>query len=235
MKPPFAFILFVVSFVSARADLLPLSGASDLTIWGKKSNTTLTCGPDRALVMDVRAGEFAYGWAQRPLPAGAVPAQAAGLYGRFRAHPATRAQLSLTLILLDGKTQAYFSCAQGNLSESKGEWVEFFAPLADFKPERAAKTRALKAADLHEGDRVQLSLNSVGGANAVAAFDRLRFLDSAEAETLGRAIKRATLARSLLPEAQCSGAPHPRLLLTPARLQRVRAKAKDGGDGQAAY
>ncbi len=230
-----ALLGFALSVCVARADLLPLADEAALKPWGKKSNVTLARGKEGALVVEVRTGAFAYGWVQRPLPAQAVTPQTAGLYGRFRAAPENRAQLTVTLIVNDGKEHRYYSCSQGNVADSRGEWIEFYAPLAEFRPERDAKPQSLKTSDLRAGDALQLSLNSVSGARATVAFDRLRFLDRSEAATVGQAIKRAGLGRSLLPEARCAGAPHPRLLLNPERLARVRAKATAGGDAQAAY
>ncbi len=122
-----------------------------------------------------------------------------------------------------------------SLADSRGEWLEFYAPLSEFRPDRNAQARTLKASLIRAGDRLQINLNGVGGAKPTAEFDRLRVLGKAEAETAGRAVRRAALSRALLPEARCSGAPHPRLLMTPDRLRRVREKVAAGGDAQAAY
>ena len=228
-------LLVLLPLLRLSADLLPLAGETELKPWSKKVNTSLSRNKDGSLTMEVRTGEFNFGWAQCPLSADAVPAQVAGVYGRFLAAPGTRAQLGLMLLLLNGKEPVYFSCSLGRLSESGGEWLEFYAPLSDFRPERNAPKRTLKASDIRQGDRLQLNLNNVGGTQAVAEFDRLRFLDKSEADRIGHAIRRASLARTLLPESRCIGAPHPRLLMNPARLQRVRAKAAAGGEAQAAY
>ena len=227
--------LIFVSCLSVAADWVPLADDAALKSWSKKVNTSLSRNSDGSLAMEVRAGEFNFGWAQCPLSAEAVPPQTAGVYGRFRAVSGTRAQLTLMMLLLNGKESAYYSCGQGSLADSRGEWVEFFAPLSDFRPDRNAKARTLKASMIHEGDRLQLNLNNVEGASSVAEFDRLRFLRKDEVETVGRAVRRASLARALRPEPRCEGASHPRLLMNPARLQRVRAKASAGGDAQAAY
>ena len=236
MKLLHAVLLCVFSFCVVRADLLPLPDESALKQWGKKSNTTLTRGKAGSLTMEVRTNAFVFGWMQRPLPAQAVTPQAAGLYGRFRSAPENRAQITVTFILKDGKEPLYYSCTQGNLADSSGEWTEFYVPFAEFRHERGnAKTHSLKVEDLREGAAFQLSLNAINGPKAVVEFDRLRFLDKAEAATAGQAIKRTSLARSLLTEARCTGAPHPRLLLSPERLGRTRAKATAGGDGQVAY
>ncbi len=228
-------LLVFIPLLRLYADLLPLAGEAELKPWSKKVNTSLSRNKGGSLTMEVRTGDFNFGWAQCPLPADAVPVQAAGVYGRFRAAPGTQAQLGLMLILLNGKEAVYFSCSQGPLADSRGEWLEFYAPLSDFRPERNVQKRTLTASDIRQGDRLQLNLNNVGGPRAVTEFDRLRFLDKSEADTIGRALRRARLARSLLPEARCIGAPHPRLLMNPARLQRVRAKATAGGDAKAVY
>jgi len=228
--------LFVVfPLLCGAADPVPLADEAALKPWSKKSNTSLARNRDGSLTMAVRAGDVGFGWAQCPIPVGAVPAQAAGVYGRFRAAPGTQAQLGLMLLLFRGKEPTYYSCGQGSLAESRGEWLEFYAPLSEFRPDRNAPKRAVRASDIREGDRLQLNLNNVGGAKAAAEFDRLRFLRGPEAETVGRAVRRASLARALLPESQCAGAPHPRLLMNPERLRRVRAKATGGGEAQAAY
>ena len=235
LKTYFLSSLAGLPLLCAAADLLPLADEAALKTWAKKRNTVLSRSQGGALTMGVSAGEFNFGWAQCPITADALPAQAAGVYGRFRAAPGNRAQLALMLVLLDGKEPAYFSCSQGHLAESGGEWLEFYAPLSDFRPDRNAKSRTLRAAEIRPGDRLQLNLNSVGGNAAAAEFDRLRVLDAAEADAAGRAVRRAALARALLPDSRCAGPPHPRLLLTPGRLKQVRAKANGGGDAQAAY
>jgi len=220
---------------SSAVDLVPLADDAALKPWLKKVNTVLSRRAEGSLTMEVRPGTFNFGWAQCPLPAGAVTPQTAGVYGRFRAAPGTQGQLSLMVLCLNGKTSANYVCpAQALLAESRGEWLEFYVPLSDFRPEREGKA-PLNGGALRAGDRLQINLNGVAGARAVAEFDRLRFLEPSEAETVGRAVRRAGLARMLLPAELCAGAPHPRLLMNPARLQRVRAKASAGGEAQAAY
>ena len=141
MKLLHAVLLCVFSFCVVRADLLPLPDESALKQWGKKSNTTLTRGKAGSLTMEVRTNAFVFGWMQRPLPAQAVTPQAAGLYGRFRSAPENRAQITVTFILKDGKEPLYYSCTQGNLADSSGEWTEFYVPFAEFRHERGnAKT-----------------------------------------------------------------------------------------------
>lgn len=231
---PLAAALLLLSFC-ARAALLPLAPADDLKAWGRKPNTALAAEADGALAVTVTSGEFNFGWFQRPLPPGEVGPQSAGVYLRFRAPVGHRAQLTVTLIRRVGKEAFYYSCGQGNIGESRGEWIEVYAPFSDLRPERAGTPATLKAADLRPGDSLQLSLSGVGQAAVTATFDRLRFLDKAEADTVGQSIRRARTARALLPEAECAERPQPRLLLHPARLARVRAKASAGGDAQAAY
>ncbi len=236
MNPKISRLLWiVVPCLHVAADLVPLADEAALKPWSKKINTSLSRAEGGALTMAVRTGDFNFGWSQCPLPAGAVPPQAAGVYGRFRAAPGTQGQLALMMLLLNGKETDYYACSQGSLAESGGAWIEFYAPLSDFRPDRNAKARTLKPGMIRAGDRLQLNFNNVVGSKAVAEFDRLRFMEKEEAETVGRTIRRASLARTLLPDAQCAGAPHPRLLLNPARLQRVRAKAAAGGDAQAAF
>ncbi len=235
MKLCHALSFFALALCMARADLIPLPDDAALKPWGRKSNVALTRDRVGALVMEVRTNEFAFGWIQRALPAQAVPLHAMGVYGRFRSAPENRAQLTVTVILNNGKEHRYFSCPQGSVADSRGEWIEFYAPFTEFRPEPSAKAQRLKAADLREGDALQLSLSNVGASKSVVTFDRLRFLDPTEAATIGTALRRADLARTLLPESRNVGTPHPRLLLNPERLQRIRAKATDGGDGQAAY
>ena len=219
----------------AKADLLPLGDEAALKGWSKKANVGLSRNPDGSLAVEVRTNMLSFGWAQCPLSDGDLPPQAAGVYGRFRAAPGARGELGLMLVLQGGKDSVYYAWNGGPLSDSRGEWLEFYAPLSDFRPDRNAQSRALKASQIRAGDRLQINLNGVGGARPTAELDRLRFLGKAEAETAGRAVRRAALARALLPQAQCSGAPHPRLLLTPDRLRRVRAKVAAGGDARAAY
>ena len=236
MNPKLSRLLWIFApCLYVAADLVPLADEAALKPWSKKINTSLSRAEGGALRMAVRAGDFNFGWSQCPLPAAAVPPEAAGVYGRFRAAPGSQGQLALMVLLLNGKETTYYSCSQGSLAASGGAWVEFYAPLSDFRPDRNAKARTLKADMIRPGDRLQLNLNNVADSPTLAEFDRLRFLKKEESETVGRAVRRASLARTLLPDAQCTGAPHPRLLLTPERLQRVRAKAAAGGDAQAAY
>ena len=219
----------------AGADLVPLANDAALKPWGRKVNTALARNADGALAMTVQVGEFAFGWAQCPLTAADLPAQPAGVCGRVRMPKGTQAHLGVTLILPNGDAPVYYSNSQGPLA-TDGEWLEFYAPLAEFRPERNARENTLKPAMLRPGARLQLSLNNLTAKPSVAAtFDRLRILGADEAEAVGRAVRRAALARSLLPETACAGSPHPRLLMNPERLARVRAKIRAGGDAQAAH
>ena len=228
-------VMGAMAVASARADFLPLADEAALKVWSKKSNVGLSRNPDGSLAMAVRTNAFTFGWAQCPLSDKDLAPQTAGVYGRFRAAPGARGELGLMLLLLGGKDSVYYAWSGGPLADSRGEWLEFYAPLSEFRPDRNALARTLKASQIRAGDRLQLNLNGVGGVKPTAEFDRLRFLGKAEAETVGRAVRRAALARALLPEAQCSGVPHPRLLMTPDRLRRVREKVAAGGDAQAAF
>ena len=219
----------------ASADLVPLASDAALKPWSRKSNTELARNPDGSLAMTVRAEEFSFGWAQCPLAAADIPARAAGVYGRARVARGTRAQLGFTLILPNGKDPIYYTCPLSTLA-ADGEWVEFYASLPEFRPERNARESILKAAMLQPGTRLQINLSGLAATSAATTtFDRLRILPADEAETVGRAVKRATLARALLPESACAGAPHPRLLMNPERLARVRATRDGGGDARVAY
>ena len=219
----------------AGADLIPLADDAALKPWSRKVNTALTRNADGSLAMTVQVGEFTFGWTQCPLAAADLPAQPAGVYGRVRMAKGTQAHLGITLIFPNGDAPIYYSNSQGSLA-TDGEWIEFYAPLAEFRSERNARENTLKPAMLRPGTRLQLSLNGLTAKpSATATFDRLRILAADEAGTVGRAVKRAALARSLLPEAACAGAPHPRLLMNPERLARVRAKISAGGDAQTVY
>ena len=72
---------------SSAVDLVPLADDAALKPWLKKVNTVLSRRAEGSLAMEVRPGTFNFGWAQCPLPAGAVTPQTAGVYGRFRAAP----------------------------------------------------------------------------------------------------------------------------------------------------
>lgn len=219
----------------AYADLLPLADGGALKTWTQKVNVGLSRASDGSLEMTVHTGKYDYGWAQCPLSASQIPAQAAGVYGRFRAAPGTQAHLGLSMLLASDSGPAYYGCSVGLLSESGGGWVEFYVPWSSFHPERNAQARVLRAGSLRDGDRLQLNLSGLNDASAVAVLDRLCLLDKKTAAKVGPALQRAAQARLLLPEPACAGASHPRLLLNAGRLRRIRAKASAGGDGQAAY
>ena len=227
--------LSFIFLTTLQADLLPLSDASSLRRWGRKTNTDLTRGDSGNLLVDVRTGTFNFGWLQCPLTSDSVSPHAVGIYGRFRATSDNRAQLSFSLILHSGSASDYYTCSQGALSDSQGDWVEFYVPFSSLTPVRATQRRSLNASSIQPGDVLQISLNGIAGAHATAEFDRLKFLNKKEADTQGRAIARASITRSLLPAARCAGEAHPRLLFNAARVQRIRAKAASGGDDHVAY
>ncbi len=234
MKLRLYLFLCAGAMASASAAVLPMSQKDAPEKWPRKSNVTLSRGTDGALEMTVRPGEFAYGWFQRALAAEDLPARPAGLYGRYRAPAGCSATLAATLILRRDASSLYFTAQQGALLAHEG-WAEFYVPLRDFRPEGGAAAAAHTPERLRAGDTLQLSLSGLSGAPVTVTFDRLRLLGPEESATVGRAVTRATLARTLLPEAACAGAAHPRLLLTPDRVARVRARVAAGGEAAAVF
>ena len=236
MKNYFALAALLLAFAAiSRADWLPLRDDASLKNWKSKNNTRLAKGERGALLADVRTGAADYGWFQCAISTNACSRQAVGVYGRFRAEKSARSALGLALILHRGRSAEYYACSLGSLADSQGEWIEFYAPFSDLTPERNAARRRLSATDLRPDDTIEIRINGIADDHASAEFDRLSLLDARDEAGKARAIERTALARALLPESRCTGAPHPRLLLNAERLARVRAKATAGGDDQAVY
>ena len=63
----------------------------------------------------------------------------------------------------------------------------------------------------------------------------MQFLTAGDAEAVSQRCAQAARERRLLPEAEATGRPHPRLFLTRDQLPAFRAKARTGDQRQAAY
>ena len=232
-------LLFSLGASAEPLLVFDFEGADATTGWAHKSNTTVTAcatAPRRggtALRFAIDPGEFAYGWVHLPLPERDF-STAVGVHGFFRAPPGVGGRLLMHLIPSDDTGASYFESELGGLDESSGEWVEFYASIRGMRYQRGEQRR-LTAADLGPRTRIQF-LASVDGREPVAIdLDDVAVLPEQDAKGIAQRLSRLRVRRMLLPAREASGAPHPRLLLTPDVLPQYREKARAGNECQAAY
>ena len=208
--------------------------------WRHKVNTSVDVRPASpfegrgAMRFTIDPAKFSYGWVHRALPDTDM-ANMAGVYGVYRAPRGAQGQLLLHFCLrVQTPGLSYFRADLGRLADSRGEWIEFYAALADLWYERGPVRRLVPAA-LSPRDLIQF-LASVEGREPVPVdIDNVHFLNAADAKEVSRRCAKAARERLLLPEREVAAAAHPRLFFTAKRLAKYRAKAKAGDERQAAY
>jgi hypothetical protein len=208
--------------------------------WEHKVNTTVSaCTEDpfkgkAALRFTIDPAEFGFGWVNHALP-DKDHSKLAGIHGAYRAPSGATGQLRMNIFIPSvGGEPSYFGADAGPLNESDGRWIEFFASLRDLRHERGP-VRSLRPSELKPVDRIQF-IASVGTQSPVSIdVDQIEFLNADDAAPIAARCAEAARARLLLPEGEIAGPPHPRLFFTVDRLPLYRAKAKAGGERQAAY
>ncbi len=236
-------ILLLLAASSAHAQPLHLFDfeADDASLgWSYKSNTTIEPAiPQphdgrRALRFSIDPVEFSYGWIHRDLPDVDL-SELAGIHGFFRGPAGVQGTLLFHLCLpTPGEDMSYFQGDLGDLADSRGEWVEFYVGLGDLRHERGP-LRSVRERPLGPPDLMQF-MASLGTRDVTAVdIDTIRFVRADEAEPIAKRAREAARRRQLRPGHESTGAPHPRLLLTPDRLAYYQAKATAGGEVQAGY
>lgn len=199
--------------------------------WSRKDNTALSIAPESRAAITVATAEFNYGWIHRTLGADLLPPpDTAGLYGHFRADGADAGLLAVYLILAR-QSSVYFRRAVGALAESEGRWIEFYLPLSQFRSE----SMPLTLAGIDAKTKLQFSVEGIRAPTVTVEIEGLRWIPRHEADAIERRAGRAALARKLRPPDETAAAPHPRLLLTPDRLQRIRARIGASPEAAAVY
>jgi hypothetical protein len=196
------FLLFETPATAGVA--LPLTAADD---WEHKTNTSThvlpgtTADPSRPVLrFTITPGQFSYGWINRPLPATGL-GQAAGLHGFFRTADTIGGSLCCHLVLpttAAGEDASFFRFDLGLLEESEGNWVEFYAPFANFVPARGPQ-KQFRAAALTPNDRIQFLASIRGEKPASIDLCGLAFLSREEAAPLARRLARLRIRRLLSP------------------------------------
>ena len=200
--------------------------------WRSKSNTTVMRSPDTpksgrgCLRFEIDPAEFAYGWVHRNIRP-PLPGDAAGFHGWFRASRGATGKLMFYIVRGLPGEPTYYGIEIGRLSESEGEWTEFFVPWSALKRERG-KAGPPTADGLDKSDLIQF-LVSVGDRKPVRIdIDAIDAPSSQTAAVIRARVHRARLRRLLhpVPRASAHLVPHPRLLLTDACVAAVRERAK---------
>lgn len=236
--------LFVV-LLCGRALAAPLhtydfDDAKSAEGWNRKSNTVISVRPpspfkgDGAMRFTIDPAEFSFGWIHRPLPAMDF-GQLVGVGGVFRAVPGAVGHLRMYFCLhSEGRELSYFAADLGKLSDSNGQWVEFYAALRDLRYERGP-LRSLRPGALGTNDLIQFMAGVEGRRPVAVDVDQVEFLNAADAAAVAVRCAQAARGRLLMPENEIAASSHPRLFFTPERLPLYRAKAKTGDERQAAY
>ncbi|NUP99224.1 MAG: heparinase II/III family protein, partial [Armatimonadetes bacterium] len=206
--------------------------------WKHKDNTALSSAEPQAgaaaLRVSIDPTNFSYGWIHRELPE-ADYGNLRGIHGFYRAAKGVSGQLGLHLCLASpGADLSYFRGEVGALAHSQGEWVEFYLPLGVLRWERGP-IRQLRPEALGTDDLLQFIAGVEARQPVSFDLDTVSLVGPDEAPALARRLLTEQRLRQLRPEAEGSGNPHPRLLLTPDRLAGYRARATAGDDRQAVY
>jgi hypothetical protein len=197
----------------------------DVAVWGHKTNTVVVpvpaadSRPGGAVKLTVDPVEFGYGWINRAFPE-ADFTKAAGVHGFFRAKEG--AGLMCHLVFFQPEGPSYFRADLGQLRDSQGEWVEFFVDFATMNHERGPRN-AFTSGQLTTDVRLQFLAQTGDRKTISLEIGGLTILDAEEAAPLAKRMAREKLRRELLPEAQITGKPHPRLLLSDAEVIALKA------------
>ncbi len=202
--------------------------------WHKKVNVGLTWhGSEQSVQMEIDGSEFNFGWFQRILPA-VDYTKYCGIFGYFRVPQGFNGGRITAMFVLKHQNQEYYNAELGKCSESHGTWVEFYLPFTKFQPGQGALQKVFNTKMIQTGDALEISVGSVTEKIALE-FRDFRLIGPEEEKKLCRQIHRKQLTRQLKPESELSESVHPRLLLFGSRLDRIRAKAAEGGIQQEGY
>ncbi|MDO5581730.1 MAG: heparinase II/III family protein [Planctomycetia bacterium] len=220
---------------STTSDLPFFPGGSELgTGWSKKVNVNLDWNAkEKSLLVDMDGSEFRFGWFQRKLPKTDY-SKYAGIIGRYRVPKEQKGGSIQALIVLHGKNSEYYSAQIGLCSESRGDWVDFLILFSQFNPSRGATQSFLSPERMTEGDHLEISVGSIPSKFQIEFAD-FRLIDKEKEKSVRKQYNRNRLGRFLKSDEELADAVHPNLLLFGKRLDRIRAKAKEGGVQQQGY
>ncbi len=203
--------------------------------WIAKVNVRLDWNSqDKAAIVSIDSTDFNFGWFQRKFPQGDY-SRFAGIYGRFRVPVGQQgSRISGMFVIPRGGKSEYYTAELGTCSESRGDWVEFFVPFERFLPGQNATEKKLRPQIIQTGGALEISITTMQATTRLEFAD-LRFINAESEKSLLSRITRARLGRQLKPESELATNKRPKLLLFGKRLDRIRAKATEGGIQQAGY
>jgi len=212
-------LVFASALVLESAPLFQHSDAA-LKNWQSKSNTELSSTDHNSFQIEVETSEFNYGWVHHPFTGSLIPLSGiAGITGRYKAPSGTSG--SLAAYIITGSTQAnYHHSAIGSLRESNDEWIPFYLPFHSF----SSGGKTLNVKEITDKSRLQISISSIASPSVKLEIDQLAYVPSDQAVEMQSQVERGKYQRMLLSPEQSRNSPHPRLLLTPDRLDRIREK-----------
>ena len=229
-------VLFMAcaGLMGQRANMLgDVEGADK---WPHKVNVKTDVSEDKNLLtVTLTAKDFQFGWFQHNLPQVENYADYSGIYGRYRSRQFGNAILYL-LFPHENAEQEYYRGEIGELNESEGEWMEFYIPFAELKPERNARMAVVKPSLLSTDNRIEISINNLVGEETVVEFDSLCLLGKDETKAVEERLAKRQIDHLLVKESNLqSEGVHPRLLLHGDFLKKIQAKATAGGNAQLGY
>jgi hypothetical protein len=232
MKIHLALIIAVSSMLSVSATPLLEGSEKGIQQWQKKTNTSIAAPSPQSLCLEVNSSEYNYGWIHRRFIKEILPQQSdAGLYGRFRAAAKSSGLLSGYIIVRGGNSSIYYHEKIENLNVSNGQWIPFYIPFEKFTKNGTPLDKGI----ITDKCVLQLSLSNIGSPSTSFEIDQLKYLSNDEAHGVAAQLERNKMSRQLLASENVTSDPHPRLLLTPRRLTRIREKITTNPDVKYVY
>ena len=193
-------VLFMAcaGLMGQRANMLgDVEGADK---WPHKVNVKTDVSEDKNLLtVMLTAKDFQFGWFQHNLPQVENYADYSGIYGRYRSRQFGNAILYL-LFPHENAEQEYYRGEIGELNESEGEWMEFYIPFAELKPERNARMAVVKPSLLSTDNRIEISINNLVDEETVVEFDSLCLLGKDETKAVEERLAKRQIDHLLVKE-----------------------------------
>ena len=223
MKIFFIIVLLLLKSAFADAHHFQLDNEKK---WRAKDNVHLICNQERIRV-EIDTSQFNYGWFRSPIPLGEND-KIKGFAGRIRLVSGRNASFKANIVLFRENVH-YHQQAIMHLVVANSQWHEFYLPIDKFDPTNGTISR-LKAAELAEGDNLQLFLEKLQDT-VVIELDSLRVVLETDSQEELKRLSLLNLHNRLRNESTV----HPKILLKGEFLEQVRQKATAGGLEQIGY